>query len=33
MTLVIKDADPVIYARFKAKAALKGLKIGEANVD
>lgn len=30
MPLVIRDADEEIYARFKAKAALKGLKIGEA---
>ncbi len=30
MPLVIRDADEEIYVRFKAKAALKGLKIGEA---
>ncbi|MCK4847874.1 MAG: hypothetical protein KAT16_02490 [Candidatus Heimdallarchaeota archaeon] len=30
MPLVIKDADKEVYARFKAKAALKSLKIGEA---
>ena len=30
MPLVIRDADEEIYARFKAKAALRGLKIGEA---
>lgn len=30
MPLVIRDADETVYARFKAKAAFKGLKIGEA---
>lgn len=30
MPLVIKDADNEVYTRFKAKAALRGLKIGEA---
>ncbi len=30
MAIVIKNADELVYARFKAKAAEKGLRIGEA---
>ncbi|MFW9916376.1 MAG: hypothetical protein ACFFGZ_12285 [Candidatus Thorarchaeota archaeon] len=30
MPIVIKNADEVVYSRFKARAAEKGLRIGEA---
>ena len=33
MPLVIKNADEITYSRFKAKAAEKGLRIGEAITD
>ncbi len=30
MPIVVKNADEIVYSRFKAKAAEKGLRIGEA---